>query len=436
MKAYTSSQQQQPSFDLRDGLNNIGSDFRQVSSHGGSGREHHGRAPRDGDSDGRCPHYGGRGRDYHERAPRDGDSDGRGPHYGGRGREHHGRDSHCGDIDGRGPHYGGRGREHHGRDSHCRDRDGRGPPHGDYGRDPHHERGHHDGARGRDRHGEGHPSSAPPSILNQLLSPFYILLLQGPVVLETAIDTIRESNPRLYAEIRDFLQVSGRSLFDALQKVGLVQNQDGSWSAPSSLSDFPEFFKTVSDAFTNSIYRFLYSSKTSRIISIEGVKTQRYGFRTVDGTDVFAIGVLIYSKEKGFLMQSVIDEKTRTSRLSDIGGKVDNEDKSLIHTLKRECNEEMNGLFPIDFDFISSLLGSLYVPESKYLILVCESPTTLESIDVAEFGTSENAHPEIERTVKWVSVETFLSLKNESLHPRLSISSEVKAMVQRLFLSQ
>ena len=348
MEAPTSSQQQ-PSFDLRDGLNNIGSDFGQVSSHGG------------------------RGRDYHERAPRDGDSDGRGPHYGGRGR------------------------------------------------DPHHERGHHDGARGRDRHGEGHPSSAPPPILNQLLSLFYILLLQGPVVLETAIATLSESNPVLYREITGFLEVNGRSLFDAFRKVGLVQNQDGSWSATSVLPQFELFFNGVADAFSQSVFQFLDAKKHQHM--------DRTAFITASNQVITACGVLFLNPDGKILMQVVPDKTTGQPSLDDFGGKVEHPDQNIINAFLRELAEETNGLFPQYFDLLGNLLGHIYLPRCKYLLLICRAPAEFEGIDLSLFGSSEE-HSSIKRTVQWVSGRKFLDAKN--LHPRLSISPEVKAKISEL----
>ena len=477
---FSEKQPRKSGFDIRDGLNCTEPVSRQGSFQRGNGKESHARDLHSGGRDERDPQY----RDRDERDSHSGSRDERGPQYRGRDardlhsggrderdpqyRDRYGGDSRSGGHDGRGSQYRSRygGDLHNGgcdvrgsqyrsryggdsrsgdrdeRDLHSGGRDGRGPQYrgrdeqdlhsgGRDGRDSHHVVDHSSGHYHHVRQGNFQVFS-PPHVLNQLLSLFYVFLLQGHLVLETAIDTIRESNPRLYAEIRDFLQVSDRSLFDALQKVGLVQNPDGSWSAPESgslLSSFQAFFASVIRAFSNSIFQFLNATLETRIVNVDGVLTKKYSFNILNGRIVAAIGVLFYSKEKGFLMQVVTDEKSGKIRLTDIGGKVEPNDMTCFHTLKRETCEETNGLLTPDYDFLKILLEYVHIQDSKYLLLICRAPAKFEGIDLSQFGTHEE-HSSIERTVQWVSVKEFLDARN--LHPRLSISPEVKAKISEL----
>jgi hypothetical protein len=262
----------------------------------------------------------------------------------------------------------------------------------------------------------------PPPVLNQIISLIHHDLLRGPVLIEIVIETLRESNQRLYTEMKNFLQVSGRSLFDAFRKVGLVQNQDGSWSAPSGLPDFEVVFNGVADAFTRSVFQFLDAKKC--------MHKNRPAFITASGQVMTATGVLFCNTRNELLMQAVLDEKTKEIRLDDFGGKVDEKDPTVLATIQRESVEETNKKLPEIFDFLGNLLGYLYIPSSKYLLLICRSPVEFEEIDLSLFGTSET-HSSIQRTVRWVRVGEFLDAKK--LHPRLFKSSEVKDTICKLF---
>ena len=281
---------------------------------------------------------------------------------------------------------------------------------------------------------QGHRDEyTPPPVLNQLLWLIYQVLLQSCVSLEALVQS--EQNPTLHADMQSFLQESGLCLYDAFRRIGLVQTTDGSWSAPESwslLSSFPAFFASVVGAFSNSIFQFLNAKLEMRTVNVNGVPTTKYSFKTSDRRIVSAVGALFYSRQKNsFLMQSVPDEKSGEIRLTDFGGKVDSGDKTFIYSLRREVSEETNRVFPAEYDFLQNLVH-FYMEKCKYLLLICQAPPEFESIDPSQFGTSEDGSS-IKRTVEWVSVEDFLRATN--LHPRLSISPEVKETVMRLFSS-
>ena len=328
-----------------------------------------------------------------------------------------GQDQRDGRRDSSGQRHEGRNFSgHHSRpEQRQRDRD-----HGQSG--PHQlpEQGHHD-------------EYTPHPVMNQILSLIHQGLLQGCVSVEALI--LSEQNPMLHADMQSFLQESGLCLYDAFQRIGLVQNTDGSWSAPKSwslLSSFPAFFASVVGAFSNSIFQFLNAKLEMRIVNVDGVKTRRYAFETSDRKIVSALGALFYSRQKkSFLMQFVPDEKSGKIRLTDFGGKVDSGDNTIIDSLRREVSEETNRVFPAEYDFLQNLVH-FYLEKCKYLLLICQAPPEFESIDPSQFGTSEDGSS-IKRTVEWVSVEDFLRATN--LHPRLSISPEVKETVMRLFSS-
>jgi len=352
---------------------------------------HHSR-PEQGQCDGGHGQTG-----HHQQGPRYGDRDWSG---------HHSRPEQ-GQCDGRrhwsGPH------------SH--------PEHGQ--RDGGHRRsGHHSRPKQRQR-----DEYTPPHVLNQLLSEIHQGLLQGNVSLEKLVQS--EQNLMLQSDMQRFLQESGACLYDAFRRIGLVQTPDGSWSAPESLSllsSFPEFFASVVGSFSNSIFHFLNATLFQHLVKVDGVLTPRYAFETADRRTVSAVGALFYSPTHGFLMQSVPD-KNGEIRLTDFGGKVDSKDETFINSLCREVAEETNSVFPPEYDFLGNCLKYLYLNDSKYLLLICQAPPEFESIDLSQFGTSEDGSS-INRTVVWVSVEDFLRAQN--LHPRLS--SQVKDMVHQLFL--
>ena len=441
-------------FDLRDGLNGSGQGHRDGGCNLSRPHSRHEQGSRYRDRDwsdhSDRDHSQSGPHPRHEQDHRDGgrnfsghrSHNEQGPRYVDRDWSGHRSRPEQGHCDGRrhwsGPHsHHEQGQRHEGRDwsgpHPCSEQSQRDRDHGQSGPHPCSEQ------RQRDRdHCQSGPHQLPeqghkytPHVLNQLLWLIYQVLLQSCVSLEALVQS--EQNPTLHADMQSFLQESGACLYDAFRRIGLVQTTDGSWSAPESwslLSSFPAFFASVVGAFSNSIFHFLNATLETRTVNVGGVPTTKYSFNTSNGKIVSAIGVLFYSKDKGFLMQSVRDEKSGEIRFTDFGGKVELKDMTCLHSLYRETNEETNGLLTPDYDFLKMHLGHIYLLKCKYLLLICRAPAEFEGIDPSQFGTHEE-HSSTKRTVQWVSRSNFLDAEN--LHQRLSISPEVKAKISELF---
>jgi hypothetical protein len=232
------------------------------------------------------------------------------------------------------------------------------------------------------------------------------------------MDGFKESHNVFFTHIQEFLKTNQNRLEDALKRVGLVQQPDGSWSAPSGLPLVEIFIPMVIDAFSTSIYRFWNA--------VKHFEKGKVAFITANGDLVKAVGVLFYSKKNGFLMQLVVGKKGQVT-ISDFGGKVENKDKSLINSLERELLEESNEKLP-HCDIRSLMIGFLYIPTSKYVLVICQAPQSFDDMDLSSFGTHEE-HSRAERKVSWVSVPDFL--KSRTLNPRLT--TDVKNLVHSLF---
>ena len=250
----------------------------------------------------------------------------------------------------------------------------------------------------------------------------YQLFISGcqSVSFNDILQRLEETTPIAFNDVREFLLINQQRLEDSLKNVGLIQLPDMSWSAPLVLLPVEEFIPMVISAFSNSIYRFWNAKKY--------LHNGRPAFQTDLGEIMTAGGVLFYSHKHGFLMQLVMNGKGQINS-SDFGGKVEKEkDNSLLESLKRELLEETNKKLP-PYDVKSSIINFLYIPESKYLIVICQAPQSFDGMDLGSFGSSEE-HSSIPRTVSWVSVPDFL--ESRTLHPRLTARS-LRDTIKSLF---
>ncbi len=92
------------------------------------------------------------------------------------------------------------------------------------------------------------------------------------------------------------------------------------------------------------------------------------------------------------------------NKYEDFGGRIDDEDKSILETISREVEEESNGIFKKK-DIIDKLKydDAIYFKHSKYLIYLIE---LTDKIDPKIFGTKE-IHDNIDRTVEWISYKNY-----------------------------
>jgi hypothetical protein len=267
-------------------------------------------------------------------------------------------------------------------------------------------------------HSDGHSNS----LLGLIISMVYQLFISGcqSVSFNDILQRLKETTPTAFNDVCKFLLINQQRLEDSLKNVGLSQLPDMSWSAPSHLPPVEQFIPMVIGAFSNSVYRFWDAMKC--------VDNQRHAFKTDKNILITAAGALFYSDVHGFLMQSVLNAKG-VRILSDLGGKVDEKDTSLVETIKRETDEETNSMLP-DHDIKSSIMGVCHNPQCKYLLVVCQAPESFDRMDLASFGSIEK-HSSIPRTLLWVSISDFI--ESDTLHPRLTCSPIVKKLIGQLF---
>jgi hypothetical protein len=253
------------------------------------------------------------------------------------------------------------------------------------------------------------------------MSMLYQLFISGcqSVSFNDILKRLEETTPKAFNDVHKFLLINQERLEHSLKSVGLIQHPDMSWSAPFGLPPVEDFIPMVISAFSNSIYRFWNAKKS--------LHNWRPAFKTELGEIMTAGGVLFYSLTHGFLMQFVMNGKGQINS-SDFGGKVDEKDTSPLESLRREIEEETNGKLP-PYDVKSSIINFFYIPESKYLIVICQAPESFDGMDLGSFGSSEE-HSSIPRTVSWVSVPDFL--ESRTLHPRLMARS-LRDTIKSLF---
>lgn len=144
-----------------------------------------------------------------------------------------------------------------------------------------------------------------------------------------------------------------------------------------------------------------------------------------------AAGVLFYKIVEGvinFLLRYNKSNERYLNRPSDIGGKIEKEDKQLIDTVLREVSEETNGkLFDIGdnlenckeklqsiFDSLGNKVIYFYIPNSKYIVYLIEMPLESQELSLERFGPIELNNNK-KHSFEWVS--NLNSIK--SLHPRI-----------------
>lgn len=124
---------------------------------------------------------------------------------------------------------------------------------------------------------------------------------------------------------------------------------------------------------------------------------------THDNQQVRAGGVLFYNHNKTNDQYSLLMIKSR-NKYEDFGGQTDEVDKDFLDTVSREVEEESNYIFPKEFIMTQiQNMEPIYIKQCKY-ILYCVKLD--DYIDPTIFGDHED-EDDIERTVEWVTYETF-----------------------------
>ena len=126
-------------------------------------------------------------------------------------------------------------------------------------------------------------------------------------------------------------------------------------------------------------------------------------------TDIVSSGgVLLYRFINGEMELLLSDTR---GLYEDLGGKVDDNDKNINSSISREVHEESNGL--IDKKSIKARLlknNPIYIKKSKYLLYILHATPKERTLKSEDFGNKE-IHDDINRTIKWIPLDIFLSQK-------------------------
>jgi hypothetical protein len=138
------------------------------------------------------------------------------------------------------------------------------------------------------------------------------------------------------------------------------------------------------------------------------VKKEHKTFNLDNDSDqiVTSGGLLIYRFGKKGMELLLINSR---GVFEDFGGKIDDDDMNIYETVAREAYEESNCL--LDQTKILKRLQKApkaYMKKSKYVVYLIEANKAESSLEQADFGDFE-IHDGIERSVRWVSIDTFLS---------------------------
>jgi hypothetical protein len=138
-------------------------------------------------------------------------------------------------------------------------------------------------------------------------------------------------------------------------------------------------------------------------------------------------GVIYYRfnkfSEKIQLLLQQIDKK-----FEDMGGKTDEKDIDINHTIGRELVEETNGIISMDefYQQVNTYNHCIYSSIGKYLLYLLPANEHIASTKLSEYSDKE-FNDNVNRTVHWVNLD---SLNNIMLHKRLS---DVKDQIIDIF---
>lgn len=174
----------------------------------------------------------------------------------------------------------------------------------------------------------------------------------------------------------------------------------------------------------------------------KGTNIRRKCFYYEDNEEkpILAAGILFIKKEKGkkfVLMQKVI-KKDKPDEYSDFGGKIDENDDTVVDAIARELSEELNnGLYEkvkkeniyldttekIKDIILKNVVKLIYQKTAKYFVIISKLPQNI-MLDFEKISDFENID-KINRTVHWITYEDFIKLYHgnqntpNQIHPRL-----------------
>ena len=133
------------------------------------------------------------------------------------------------------------------------------------------------------------------------------------------------------------------------------------------------------------------------------------------GKKYLGAGVIIYHRN------NVLLQKVKSRDVwEDFGGKTDKEDKNIIETAFRECEEESNGI--LNKEYLEKLIKlnpkkCYYLLQNNlyFIYMIYVSKKEKEYLEHQDFGDFE-IHDNIERKVSWVTLE-------EKIHDRILLNT-------------
>ena len=164
------------------------------------------------------------------------------------------------------------------------------------------------------------------------------------------------------------------------------------------------------------------------------LESKRPTFFTKNNEHIRAGGVIFrkYNSlgEELWLMQRYYKNPKKRSRriYADLGGKTDEEDTCILDTIIRECREETNGIIT-GAEFKNNVESNnhdktpdctIYLKDSRYLLIFMKASDVLKNTDVKDFGDSEvdsevdsEPHSKVVNVVKWKRPRTMCWVKPE-----------------------
>ena len=130
---------------------------------------------------------------------------------------------------------------------------------------------------------------------------------------------------------------------------------------------------------------------------------------------VTAGGLLImdYDNDKCLLQYT-----SKKSRFEDLGGKVEYDDDTIVHTIMRELYEETNKLMGSKNNKISfKNVQFFYIRQAKYILAVIPFQDVHIETDLKKYGMVEE-HTNFDRYLVWVDIKNIMEKKVE-VNPRI-----------------
>lgn len=132
-------------------------------------------------------------------------------------------------------------------------------------------------------------------------------------------------------------------------------------------------------------------------------------FYTNDTKPIRAGGIIFYdqdplTKQIKLLMQYT--KKNDRNIYEDIGGKTDEKDTCINDTIIREVVEETNNIITKEIlkDYLIKLNHHIYLPKSKYYLLLVKADKDIINIDRRKYGKTE-IHSNKERQFHWINAQ-------------------------------